>query len=252
MKVAISWSGGIESALACYKVIKEGHEVAYLVVFVADTWPSNCHPLAIMELQSKSMGIPLLELNVKEPFDKTYREAIKKLVEMGIEGIVTGDIYVVDELHGRWMDRVTKGLEISVIMPLWNQDTTKILKEEISTGFRSVFTCLGKQWFTDEWLGRELNKNSVNDLMVLSKETGLDPCGENGEYHTMTIDGPTFNDTIQISKFTKHENSDRMYTFISEFCLKPKNNKWIYVENKRNKLMQFLTKILKTNSLIIH
>ena len=59
---------------------------------------------------------------------------------------------------------------------------------------------------------------------MLSKKNGLDPCGENGEYHTMTIDGPTFKDTIQISKFTKHEHNDRMYTIISEFCLKPKNN----------------------------
>jgi diphthine-ammonia ligase len=148
MKVAISWSGGIESALSCYKAIKEGHDVEYLVAFVADTWPSFSHPLPIMELQAKSMGIPLLKLNVKEPFEQTYREAIKTLVDKGIEGIVTGDIYVVDDLHGRWMDKVTEGLDISVIMPLWEQDTTKVLEEEVSTGFRSVFTSLGEEWFT--------------------------------------------------------------------------------------------------------
>ncbi|MCW4016024.1 MAG: diphthine--ammonia ligase [Candidatus Bathyarchaeota archaeon] len=224
MKIAISWSGGIESALACHKVIQEGHNIAYLVAFVAETWPSFCHPLPIMELQAKSMGIPLLKLKVKEPYEQSYREAIKKLIEKGIEGIVTGDIYVVDDLHGRWMDKVTEGLDIKVIMPLWEQDTSKVLDEEVTTGFRSVFTCLGGQWFTTEWLGRELNKTSVNDLKQLAKEKGVDPCGENGEYHTMTIDGPTFKQAIKISKFTKETHNDRLFIKINEYSLKPKSS----------------------------
>ena len=222
MKVAISWSGGMESALACHRVIKEGHDIEYLAVFVSDTWPAFCHPLSIMELQSKSLGIPLLKLKVKEPYDKGYREAVKKLVEKGIEGIVTGDIYVVDDLHGRWMDNVTEGLDIKVLMPLWEQDTGKVLDEEVSTGFRSVFTCLGQEWFTEDWAGRELNKNSVNDLKLLAKRTGMDPCGENGEYHTMTIDGPLFNDEIEISKFSKEKINDRFFIKINEYSLKQK------------------------------
>jgi diphthine-ammonia ligase len=224
MKVAISWSGGMESALACHKVIKQGYDVAYLVVFVAETWPAFCHPLPIMELQAKALGIPLLKLGVKEPYEKSYNEAISKLVEMGIEGIVTGDIYVVDDLHGRWMDKVTEGLDISVIMPLWDQDTSKILDEEVSSGFRSIFTCLGSQWFTEEWLGRELNKNSVKDLKALAKKTGMDPCGENGEYHTMTIDGPIFKETIEISKLSKEKHNNRLFIKTSEYSLKQKNS----------------------------
>jgi diphthine-ammonia ligase len=222
MKVAISWSGGMESVLSCHKVLKEGHDVAYLVVFVAETWPAFCHPLPIMELQAKALGIPLLKLKVKEPYEKSYNEAISKLVDVGIEGIVTGDIYVVDDLHGRWMDKVTEGLGISVIMPLWDQDTSKVLDEEVSSGFRSVFTCLGRQWFTEDWLGRELNKNSVKDLKALAKEKGMDPCGENGEYHTMTIDGPIFKETIEISKFSKEKTDTRLFIKINEYCLKPK------------------------------
>jgi len=224
MKVAVSWSGGMESVLSCYKVLKQGYDVAYLAVFVADTWPAFCHPLPIMELQAKSLGIPLLKLRVKEPYEKSYNEAISKLVDMGIEGIVTGDIYVVDDLHGRWMDKVTEGLDISVIMPLWEKDTSKVLDDEISSGFRSVFTCLGRQWFTEEWLGRELNKNSVKDLKALAKETGMDPCGENGEYHTMTIDGPIFKETIEISKFSKEKTDTRLFIKINEYCLKPKTS----------------------------
>ena len=224
MKIAISWSGGMESALACHKVLKEGHDVAYLVVFVSETWPLFCHPLPIMELQAKALGIPLLKLRVQEPYEKSYREAITHLIDKGIEGIVTGDIYVVNDVHGRWMDKVTEGLDISVIMPLWNQDTSKVLNDEISSGFKSIFTCLGQQWFTKEWLGRELNKNSVKDLKALAKKSGMDPCGENGEYHTMTIDGPIFKETIEISKFSKEKRDNRLFIKISEYSLKPKKN----------------------------
>jgi diphthine-ammonia ligase len=223
MKVAVSWSGGMESALAWYKASKQGYDIRYLVVFVAETWPSFCHPLTIMEMQAKSIGIPLLKLHVKEPYEQSYKEAIKKLVQKGIEGIITGDIYVVDDLHGRWMDKVTEGLDISVIMPLWKQDTKKVLNEEISSGFRSVFTCLGKRWFTKEWLGRELNQKSVNNLKVLAEEKGMDPCGENGEYHTMVIDGPNFKETINILNFSKEERNDRLFIKIKEYSSKNKN-----------------------------
>jgi diphthine-ammonia ligase len=224
MKVAVSWSGGMESCLALHKTLKEDYEVAYLVAFVAETWPKFCHPLKIMQFQSKSIGIPLLKLKVQEPYDKSYREAVSNLIEKeAIEGIVTGDIYVVDDLHGRWMDKVTDGLDISVIMPLWGQDTSKVLKEEVNSGFKSIFTCLGQQWFSEEWLGRELNENSVKDLEALAAEKSVDPCGEKGEYHTMVIDGPIFKETIEISKFSKEKHENRLYIRINEFSLKPKN-----------------------------
>ncbi len=224
MKIAVSWSGGMESALACYQTSKEGHDIKYLVVFVSETWPSFCHPIEIMELQAKSIGIPLLKLQVKKPYEQSYREAIKKLIEKGIEGIVTGDIYVVDDLHGRWMDKVTEGLNIKVIMPLWEQNTSKVLNEEVSSGFKSVFTCLGRQWFSEDWLGKELNRDSIEDLKVLAKEKDMDPCGENGEYHTMTIDGPNFKEYINISKFSKEKSSDRLFIKINEYSSKPKNS----------------------------
>ena len=221
MKVAVSWSGGMESNLALYKTQKEGHDIKYLVAFVTETWPSFCHPVTIMELQSKSLGIPLIKLIVKQPYDQGYRDAIKKLVDMGMEGIVTGDIYVVDDYHGPWMEKATRGQNIELIMPLWEQDTTKVLDEEISSGFKSVFTCLIKKCFTEEWLGRELNKTSVSELKALAKETNMDPCGENGEYHTMVINGPNYKQPIEITKITKEQTDTRLYLKINKYALKP-------------------------------
>jgi diphthine-ammonia ligase len=223
MKVAVSWSGGMESSLSLFKALKEGHTVAYLVAFTADPWPRYSHPLQVIALQSKALGIPLLKREVKDPFEKTYREAISGLIENeGIEGIVTGDIYVVDELHGRWMDKVTEGLDISVIMPLWGRDTSKVLNEEVTMGFRSIFTSILQKWLSEDWLGRELNENSAKELQALANKTDLDPCGEKGEYHTMTIDGPIFKQSIEFSKVHKEKINNRSYLKIDECSLKPK------------------------------
>jgi diphthine-ammonia ligase len=218
MKVAISWSGGLESSLACHKVIQEGHDVACLVTFVLDQyWPAMGHPPQIMRLQSESMGIPLVMLTVEEPYKEGYRKAIANLIETrGIEGIVTGDIYVVDDVHGNWMESVTEGLDIKVMMPLWERDTSEVLDDEMSSGFRAVFTCVKEPFFTEEWIGRELNKGTVKDLRALAEKNGMDPCGENGEYHTMVIDGPIFKKPIKIPEFTREKSEARFYMKVTE------------------------------------
>ncbi len=224
MKVAISWSGGMESSLTCHKMLAEGHDVAFLVAFVSDKWPLFCHPLSIMHLQSKALGIPLLKVRVKEPYKESYREAISRLIEKeAVEGIVTGDLYVYDEAIGRWMDKVCEGLDISVIMPYWGEDSFKVLNEEMSAGFRSIFTCVKEPWFNEDWLGRELNATSAKEVEALAKEFGIDPCGERGEYHSMVIDGPIFKEAIEIWKFSKEKEGNRLFIKIKEASLKPKN-----------------------------
>jgi diphthine-ammonia ligase len=218
MKVAVSWSGGLESSLACHKVIKEGYDVACLVTFVLDQyWPAMGHPPQIMKLQSESMGIPHILVKVEEPYKEGYNKAIANLIKTwGIKGIVTGDIYVVDDVHGNWMESVCEGLDIKVIMPLWEKDTFEVLDEEMSEGFRAVFTCVKQPWFTEEWIGRELNKDTVKDLLALTEKHGMDPCGENGEYHTMVIDGPIFKKPIKIPAFTKEKSETRFFMKVTE------------------------------------
>ena len=213
MKVAVSWSGGLESSLACHKAIAKGYDVACLVTFVLDEyWPTMGHPPRIMSLQSESIGIPHILLKVEEPFKEGYKKAIIDLIKTwGVKGIVTGDIYVVDETHGNWMESVCEGLDIEVITPLWGQDTSQVLNEEISEGFKAVFTCVKQPWFDKEWIGRELNQNTVRDLLTLVKKHGMDPCGENGEYHTMVIDGPIFKETIRLPEFTKQKTGSRFF-----------------------------------------
>jgi uncharacterized protein (TIGR00290 family) len=218
MKVVVSWSGGLESSLACHKVIKKGDDVACLVTFILDKyWPAMGHPPEIMKLQSDSTGINHVLSKVEEPFKEGYKKAISNLMQtLDIEGIVTGDIYVVDDFHGNWMEDVCRGLDIKVIMPLWNQNTLQVLAEEMNEGFKAVFTCVKEPWFDENWIGKELNQDSVKDLLALVEKHGMDPCGENGEYHTMVVDGPIFKKRIKLPNFTKERDGKRFFMKITK------------------------------------
>jgi len=223
MKIGVFWSGGKDSALACYKAITEGHDVAFIITFIFSDWPFLCHPMPIMELQSEALGIAHLMVKVEEPYREGYRAVLSRLKkEEGIEGIVTGDIWIED--HRRWNESVCEGLGIRLIMPLWGLDRYQILNEVISSGFRCTITCAKQPWFNEGWLGRELDMDCIKDLKVLNNKYGIDLCGENGEYHTMVIDAPIFKEIIEISSVSKERRDLVLFLKINQSSLKPKNN----------------------------
>jgi diphthine-ammonia ligase len=224
MRIAASWSGGKDSCLACHKAIAQGYDVTLIVTFMWET-PSVAHPLPLISLQSRALRIKHIEARVKEPYFEQYIEAVSRLTkENGIEGIVTGDIYFVDDSHRNWMDDVCREVGIEIIKPLWDMSRQEILNELISQGFKAVFTCVKKPWFDENWIGRELNWRALEELKELKDKYGIDLCGEFGEYHTMIIDGPIFKETIEISKFTKDKQNNAIFMRISEATLKPKTN----------------------------
>ena len=223
MRVAASWSGGKDSCLACHKAIAQGHDVTHIVTFIWET-SSLAHPLQLIKLQSKALGIRHVEARVKDPYFERYRETISRLIkESGIGGIVTDDISFVDNYHGNWIDDVCKGLNIEVIKPLWGVDCSEILNELISQGYKAVFTCVKQPWFDEKWLGRELNWECLKDLKELREKYGIDLCGEFGEYHTMIVDAPFFKEVIEIYGFSKEKQDDALFMKVSESSLKPKN-----------------------------
>jgi uncharacterized protein (TIGR00290 family) len=222
MKVAVFWSGGKDSALAYYKAITEGHNVAFIVTFIFGDWPFVCHPMPIIQLQSEALGTAHLIVKVEEPYREKYRAVLSRLKkEAGIEGIVTGDIWIED--HKRWNESVCEGLGLKVIMPLWGLARHQILNEVISSGFKCTITCVKQPWFDEGWLGRELDLNCIRDLKVLNMRHGIDLCGENGEYHTMVVDGPVFKEIITISSFSIERRDKVMFLKINQCSLKRKD-----------------------------
>ncbi|MCW4009412.1 MAG: diphthine--ammonia ligase [Candidatus Bathyarchaeota archaeon] len=203
MKVAVLWTGGKDSALACHKTIKSGHEVAYVATLIWSK-PSLAHSLSLIKLQSEAMNIPFLWDKLEEPYFEAYREAIIEMAnEYGIKGIVTGDIAYVDDFHGNWIDKVCEGTGVEVIKPLWGMEREKILHELLSYGFKVILTSVTEPWLTKDWLGRTIDSKSITEIQQLHEKKGLDMCGEFGEYHTMTIDAPFFKKIIKIPQFKK-------------------------------------------------
>jgi len=174
-----------------------------------------------MSLQSKALGIPHVLFRVGEPYREGYRQTLIRLKEeMGIHGVVAGDIWIAE--HKLWYESVCEGLGIDVILPLWGAEPDRILNEFVTEGFRAIFTCVKRPWFSKKWLGRELNKDCVKAVKTLTREHRIDPCGENGEYHTMAIDGPTFKKTVEVSKFSVEERNQVLFMKVKECSLKPK------------------------------
>lgn len=141
MKVAILWTGGKDSSLACYKVMR-AHEVVLFIIFVWGT-PSLSHPQIVTKLQSEILQKPFLWCTLNLPYFDSYSEAVLQLKkECGIEAVVTGDITYVDVFHGNWINAVCKDTGVQVIKPLWEQNRKCILNELVEGGFTMTFTCV--------------------------------------------------------------------------------------------------------------
>ena len=233
MKVVVHWSGGKESCLAYHKVIAQGHEVAYLLSYVYKK-PYILHSFRVMEVQSKALGIPQLKVKMKK--DKDVLAALARLnKEEGIEGIVTGDIVGAGcaKIHQTYYDAICEQLGMSLIMPNENpsKDTYDVLREEVNLGIKPIMTCVNLDFLGEEWLGRELNVDSVKDLKALADSKGIDVCSEDGRgFHTMVVDAPFFKNRVEIGKFKRKTSKEKsksgkrtwLYMDIKEAFLRPK------------------------------
>lgn len=190
MKAVSLWSGGKDSCFACYKAIGLGHQIAALFNFTdpgSKRSLSHGLPAGLIFRQAGLTGIPLMQ---KAMPTETYRQDFKALIsawkkEQGIEGIVFGDIYLKE--HKDWLDEVCRELEVKAILPLWGRDTRELALEIISSGFEPVVVATRADVLGKEWLGRTVDKKFLAEL-----RPGIDPCGENGEFHTLVTAGPIF------------------------------------------------------------
>jgi len=165
-----------------------------------------------MSLQAQALGLPHYVIAVEEPFERGYENAISSLKEeRGIDALVTGDIGEIAGHDPNWM--VDRGARcgVDVHRPLWHQDRLKLLNRLLSLRFKTLFSCVKRPWFTEEWLGLELSRSLIERLCELSKSTGLDICGEQGEYHTLVLDAPRFSKSIRMVSYSKHTDDSVMY-----------------------------------------
>jgi uncharacterized protein (TIGR00290 family) len=222
--VAIAWTGGKDSSLAFYEAERLGFKIDSLVTFAWSHEPFVAHPLDFILLQAQALEIPHYKLDVSEPFERGYEDALTLLKqEHGVGILITGDIGEVAGHDPNWfVDRAVHS-NIEVIRPLWHNNRVELLNRLLELRFRVVFSCVKKPWFTDEWLGKPITAGVIQRLVELNRETGLDICGEQGEYHTLATNGPQFKKRIRIQSYSKHEHDSVMYIALESMRLEDEN-----------------------------
>jgi diphthine-ammonia ligase len=223
MKVVAAWSGGKDSAFATYKAIQQGFEVINLVTFMHNEITSNFHAIKseLLDAQAQAVGIPIVK---QKTFPTTYERQFKKtltqLKDQGAEGLITGDIYEVSQHEQGWLERVLGEIGLRPIRPLWQGSTLQIFKDYLKAGFEATVVRTKNEVLSKDWIGRELNTKFLDDLL---KHGNVDPCGENGEYHTFVTNGPNFKNKIKLLETKKTVNRGFGHLDILRFEVLPKD-----------------------------
>lgn len=198
-KALFNWSSGKDSALALYKILKENQfEVACLLTSINEEYQRiSMHGVhvSLLEQQASSIGIPLIKMEIpKEPSMEQYRDIMNKTMtgikSQGITYSIFGDIFLED--LRKYREDQLSAIEMEAVFPLWKKDTTHLINEFLELGFKTIVTCVNETYLDKSFAGRIIDESFIRDL-----PKNVDPCGENGEFHTFTFDGPIFKNPIQ-------------------------------------------------------
>lgn len=198
-KAYMNWSGGKDSSLALFMVLNSKEfEITHLLTSVNDEHDRiSMHGVRskLLEQQAESIGIPLVQLRLGEmPTMEAYNEAMKKQVdwftEKEINDTIFGDIFL-EDLRKYREDQLALA-NVKAHFPIWKRNTTELLKEFIDLGFKTILVCVDEKHLDKSFVGRVIDHEFISDL-----PEGVDPCGENGEFHTFVYDGPIFKNPIQ-------------------------------------------------------
>ncbi len=196
--IFLSWSGGKDSSLALYEIRKAGlHNVAALLTTITEDYDRiSMHGVrvSLLEQQAESLGLPLRKILIpKDSSNEVYEARMRALLEEGLrEGVDTvafGDIFLEDLKIYR--ENNLARLKMSGLFPIWKRDSAELAQTFIDLGFKAVLACIDTQYLDPSFAGRQYDKDLLRDL-----PPGVDPCGENGEFHSFAYDGPIFKHPI--------------------------------------------------------
>jgi len=196
--VALSWSGGKDSALALLALRANfGRNPCALITTVTETYNRiSMHGVRreLLALQAQELGLPLIEVSIplacpNETYDARMHEAFASVELRHVAEVAFGDLFLEDVRayrEGRLAVAGKRGL-----FPLWGRDTTQLARDFIKAGFQATLVCLDPRKLDPTFAGRSYDEHLLADL-----PTGVDPCGENGEFHTFVHGGPIFRSPI--------------------------------------------------------
>jgi uncharacterized protein (TIGR00290 family) len=200
--LACSWSGGKDSALALYELVRsKEHEIVALLTTITEEYDRvTMHGVRseLLRQQALSIGLPIEEIRISEnitekEYEETMQEVMSRLKNAGIGSVAFGDLFLEDVRRRR--ERNLASIGMKAVFPLWGRNTRELALEFVQLGFKAITTCVDSSLLNGEFVGRIVEENFLNDLPVEA-----DPCGENGEFHSFVYDGPIFKKAIPFRK----------------------------------------------------
>jgi uncharacterized protein (TIGR00290 family) len=212
-KVLFSWSTGKDSALALYELQKKKDiQITALITTVTDAYERvSMHGVRreLLRRQAAAIGLPLREIGItknasNDEYENKMRQLLVKAQAEGVTSVVFGDIFLEDLRKYREDNLAQLGMQ--AIFPLWKRDTQALAGDLVRLGFKAIVTCVDTQVLGQEFSGRVIDQQFLEDL-----PEKIDPCGENGEFHTFAYAGPVFHQSIEFEVGEKVLRDNRFY-----------------------------------------
>lgn len=211
------WSAGKDSAMALQRVLNDPEiSLGALVTTLNQEYGRiSMHGIreALLERQAAATGIPLVKMWVpNEPTNTAYEQVLintyRQLKSDGIDLVIFGDIFLEDLRSYR--EKLLDDCGLEGYFPLWQQPTQALLSDFVTDGFKAVTCCISTAYLDETWLNRQLDETFIKTLPIT-----VDPCGENGEFHTFCYAGPVFQSEIHYSAGQKRFHPLKLKTSYS-------------------------------------
>lgn len=213
-RAVVSWSAGKDSAYALWEVVRAGElEVVGLLTTVTQSFGRvSMHGVreALVEQQAEAIGVPLWKVPIPSPcpnevYERAMGETLARLAREGVREIVFGDLFLQDIREYRESRLASTG--IRPVFPLWKRDTRQLAHEMVRAGLKASVVCLDPRKLSREFAGRPFDERFLRDL-----PSSVDPCGENGEFHTFVWAGPMFARSIAVEVGATVEREGFVFT----------------------------------------
>jgi uncharacterized protein (TIGR00290 family) len=197
-KVLFSWSGGKDSAMALYEIQKgKDYEVRALLTTVSEDYDRvSMHGLrrVLLERQAESIGYPLEKVLISknasnQEYESKMEEALLKYKDAGVGFVAFGDIFLED--IRKYRESYLGKIGMTGIFPIWKRNSKELAQTFIDLGFKAVLICVDLEVMDRKFVGRTFDSKFLADL-----PSNVDPCGENGEFHSFVYDGPIFAEKV--------------------------------------------------------
>jgi len=202
MRSFFSWSGGKDSMLALHRALDAGHRVEALLAMFDETGErsrSHALPPHLMQAQADALGIPLVMRRASwSDYQAVFTDQLAAFARQGITHGLFGDIEL--QAHRDWEEKVCAGAGITAVLPLWQAPRQALVEELLTLGYRARVVCVDARFLDASFCGREFDSQFIADL-----PSGVDACGENGEFHSFMFDGPRFAHRVAHELVRVHE-----------------------------------------------